>query len=206
MPVALVNPRQVRGMVGKKTDKKDASWLSTVGILGTYTPSYIPTEQWRDLRSSSRYLTKVIATRQAYKNRENKAFIDAGFRLNSVFSDPFGKNAQIAKDGILAGKTPENIIASIDAKRLKASHDELLAAFNGELREEHKLVIECTRSTIKFLENEIDKLREHIISKAKELELQNFMLLMTVPDFNELSAAQFIIEIGGRSFLEAFED
>ena len=200
----VVNARQVKGMVGKKTDMNDAQWLSKIATLGTYSPSYIPAEQWRDLRCVSRGLTKLIASRQAYKNRENKVFVEAGYRLHSVFTDTFGVNAQIAKDGILAGKSAEEIIQDLKTSRLKATKEELLKALQGELHEEHKVIINAYRTVLKTLDTEIDRLSNYIISEVSRLEKRNFMLLQTLPGFDELSAANFIIEVGGHAFLEAF--
>ena len=201
---SVVNARQVRGMVGKKTDMNDAQWLSKIATLGTFTPSYIPDEKWRDLRSTSRGLSKLIASRQAYKNRENKVFVEAGYRLHSVFSDTFGRSAQIAKDGILAGKSAEEIVKDLNSKRLKASKEELINALQGELHEEHRILIEAYREVIKTLDDKIDSLTNYLISEVQKLENRNFMLLQTIPGFDKLSAAVFLIEVGGRNFLDAF--
>ena len=200
----VVNARQVKGMIGKKTDMNDAQWLAKIATLGTFSPSYIPDEKWRDLRSTSRALSKLTASLQAFKNRENKVFVEAGYRLHSVFTDSFGVSAQIAKDGILAGKSPEEIVKDLNTKRLKASIKDVINAMQGNLHEEHKATIESYRAVIKTLEEQINTLSEKIISSVEELEKQSFMILQTIPGFDRISAATFLIEVGGLSFIDAF--
>ena len=144
-------------------------------------------------------ISKLTGTRQSLKNRENKFFILAGFRLN-VFSDQFGKAATMAKDMILEGKTPEEIVAAIRAtgiRKLKATNEELLDAFHGDLTEPIRRAIYDNRELLRSVENKIESEAQFIIEQVKKLEEKNFRLLLTIPGIDELSAAQILIEIGG---------
>ena len=200
----IVNACHVKGMAGKKTDMQDAKWLAEVGFMGCFTPSYIPKEQWQDLQSSYRLYVKNVLTLQTYKNRENKAFDDAGFRLGTVFSDTSGKNARIAKACILKGMTPEQVLAHIDTNRLKASEEELLDAFDGDLRECHILNIQICQRIEAALEAEIKKTSDLLTQKVMKLEPELLKYLVTIPGFDIMSAVGFIIEIGGKNVLDAF--
>ena len=183
LPIYLVNPSHVKRMIGRKTDTQDAEWLSQVGIMGTFTPSYIPIKEYRDLRVISRNITKLTNMRQSLKNRENKFFIQAGFRLQ-VFSDQFGKAATLAKDMILSGKSPEEIVAAIKQsgiRRLKATDEELLEAFYGKLTEPIKRVILDNRELLLSVTNKIDDETTFIVQQITKLDERNFRLLQTIP-------------------------
>ena len=209
LPISIVNPAHVKGIPGRKTDISDACSLADRGLSGQYKPSYIPPLEFRHLRAVERNLTKQTETLQTYKNRETKFFVTAGYRL-SVFSDEFGKTAMTAKQAILDGKTPEEVLACVMAekgsKRIRASREELLESFQGNLTIHLKKAIESNRRLYSCLEKEIKMNREYIISEIKRLDGKNYKFLQTIPGISELSAAIILIEIGGGdNFIKAFQ-
>ncbi|MCR5814790.1 MAG: IS110 family transposase [Desulfovibrio sp.] len=208
LPISVVNPSHVKRLAGQKTDQEDAAWLSLVAVNGSYKPSYIPTQEYRNLRAVERNYTKDIQTLSGYKNRETKLFTIAGFRLD-IFSDQFGQCAQAAKKAILEGKTPEEVPGIVyavkGARRLKATKDDLLKAFNGNMTDSLKIAIESNRRLCQALEEEIKVLTDYILSEVKRLDGQCFELLKTIPGIDDMSSAIILIEIGGsENFLKAF--
>ena len=208
LPISIVNPAHVKRMDGRKTDQEDARWLSQIAVNGSFIPSYIPSMEFRHLRMAARNLCKQIESLSDLKNRETKAFVVAGFRLN-VFSDQFGKLATLAKNSLLEGKTGEEVVDILlsqkGSKRLKASKTELLEALSGKLTPELKGMIESNRRIYSVFEEEINKNKANLIDTVRQLEGENFELLQTIPGINDLSAAIILIEIGGsKNFLKAF--
>ena len=209
LPVSIVNPAHVKRMIGRKTDTADAEWLAKVGTMGTFTPSFIPSKEFRDLRMVSRNITKLTDIKQSFKNRENKLFVVAGYRLH-VFSDQFGKAATLAKDLILAGKTPEEIVTAIrklKTKRLKATNEELLNAFHGKLTPSIRMIIDDCRAIIQFLDAQIQSQTEFLINEVKRLDETSFRLVLTIPGISELTAATILVEYGGgENFIAHFSN
>lgn len=208
LPISVVNPAFVKGMAGHKTDQEDASWLAQIGVNGTYKPSYIPDKHYRDLKMVSRNITKLTNLVKSCKNRETKIFVNAGYRL-SVFSDEFGKLAQLAKSAILEGKSAEEILELVlkdkASKRLKATKDELLQAFHGNLTPSLKLVIESNQRLRDSIEAEIKLNTEYLISEIEKSDGQAYFYLQTIPGIDKLSAATILVELGGaESFLSHF--
>ena len=206
--IAVVNPRHVKGMQGKKTDESDASWLAQVGIMGGYTPSYIPNLKYRNLRAVSRDLVKLTQLLQSLKNRESKNFNLAGFRFNVVFSDAFGENARKAKALILTGVKPEDVVEQLQLNRLKSSKEDIVAALSGTLTPEMTFVLKSIHEQIIETEN---KIKAHIgFLKEKVLEDESdkriFNILTDMPGWGEITALQFIVEVGGAEFVEAFSN
>ena len=204
LTVYIVNPRSVKGMVGKKTDTSDAEWLATKGNDGSFKPSYIPAEPWRQLRDVSRNLIVLKQETTRLKNRETKMFLAMGYRIDSVFSDPFGLNAQRAKDAILAGKTPIQVLQSINTRMLKASQEDLLEAFNGDLDEKRVSVIESNRKVLNSITTEVDETRDKLIADVEQREPMLFDLFQTVPGIDQYHSATLLVEFGGSAFIEAF--
>ena len=210
LPITIVNPAQVKGMAGHKTDQEDANRLAQIGVNGSYKKSFIPEKRYRDLRMVNRNITKMQNQVSSFKNRETKIFVAAGYRLG-VFSSEFGKIAEMAKDAILEGKSPEEILAMILAdkhsKKLKATKEELLEALHGNLTPALKLVIESNRRIRKSLEEEIKLNKEYLLNEVQVSDNDAFRLLQTIPGIDALAAAIIIVELGGTSkFLEAFKN
>ena len=209
LPIFIVNPAHTKGLAGHKTDQEDAHWLAQIAVNGSYKKSFIPEKRYRDLRMVSRNITKMKNMQTSCKNRETKIFVAAGYRL-SVFSSEFGKLAEMAKDAILEGKSPEEIVSMIYAdkasKKLKASKEQILEALHGELTPSLRLAIESNRQLRKSIAEQIKINTEYLLSEVKSSDERAFNLLRTVPGIDDLAAAIIIVELGGMSkFLEAFE-
>ena len=207
LPIALVNPCHVKRMDGKKTDMEDACWLAKVAVNGTFTASYIPSIEYRNLRFECRNVTKMVDTLTSYKNRETKLFASAGYKL-SIFSDQFGASAMIAKQAILDGKSPAEVTAIVRAhgsKKVKATRKEMLEAFSGNMTETIRRTILCLRKIYNELERQIAEEKKFLIDTVKALEGPAALLLKTIPGISDWTATVVLIEIGGVvNFLRAF--
>ena len=202
--VYIVNPRSVKGMIGKKTDKTDAEWLATKGNEGSFKPSYIPADKWRKLRDVERDIIMQTQEVTRRKNRIVKMFLAMGFRLDSVFSDTFGLNAERAKEAILAGKTPIEVLESINTKHLKASEEDLLEAFKGDLDEERVRVINTNKKVLQTVQAEIAENKAYLLQKVQEYSPLLYDLFQTLPGIDEYHAASLVVEFGGLEFIDAF--
>jgi transposase len=189
----VVNAQHVKKVPGRKTDVCDAQWLAMLARSGLLRGSFIPPQALRNLRQLSRYHERLTRQRAAEKNRLIKTLNDAGIRLSAMVSDPHGQAATAIIDCLLEGGTPEQALAY--AGRLQASKDELLAALEGDLSEEHRFTANMQRRHLRYLDEQL---------RALEAELQRRLtpfqpaleLLQTIPGVNQLSAAQLLVEIG----------
>lgn len=194
---AVVNARQVKQMEGKKTDMGDAEWLAHVGLLGCFCRSYIPKEIYRELRLPERHLLRLTDTLASEKNRFHKILADAGFRLSLVFSDLWGLSAMHCINGLLAGKSVEEIFAELKTGRLKASPEDIRAALEGELSDLARFTLITIKKHIEFLSAQIAEVQRVIVEKVKELHPEALVYLQTLPGVSELSAVKILIELGG---------
>ena len=86
---------------------------------------------------------------------------DSDIRLSAAVSDPHGIAARAMIDCLLDGGTPQQ--ALLHAGRLKAPHEELAAALEGELSTEHLFVARMLRRHIDALETDLSALERELI-------------------------------------------
>ena len=121
-----------------------------------------------------------------------------------VFSDVFGKNAMIAKREILAGTPPEKILSKLQLKRLKASKEVILSALSGKMTPELKHTIESNERIMNCLKDEVMSAHDILAKEVMKHDPEFYMLLMGIPGWNTISAVNFIIEVGGKDFVNSF--
>jgi hypothetical protein len=65
----LTHPKYVKAIKGKKTDKRDAKWISELFKCGLVRSSFIPPPEIRQLRDLCRYYVKLTYMGASEKNR-----------------------------------------------------------------------------------------------------------------------------------------
>lgn len=197
LKLTLANPKYVRAIKGKKTDKKDSVWIADLFKHGLVPGSYIPPKQIRMLRDLSRYRVKLVGNKSSEKNRVQNSLTVSNIAIASVLSDTFGKTALKIIDYILTCDTfdAEHCKTLID-KRVKASHDELIKSiigYNITLDQSTKIILAKTH--LESIENCIASL-DKIIKELSMPYTSQIKLLSSMPGITEKSATFLIAEIG----------
>ncbi len=194
LKLAVINARHVKQVPGRKTDINDAQWLAILARSGLLRGGFVPPRHFREYRLIARQLQKLTGIASGERNRLHKLLTDAGIRLSVVVSDLSGKSAQAMIKGLLAGETPEQLLAYADP-RLKASPDELREALAGDLSDSHRFVIQELMTHLEELDARILRFRQALLSHLAPYQtiLQN---LQTLPGIDEFSAAMILVEIG----------
>ncbi|MHC1760907.1 MAG: transposase [Negativicutes bacterium] len=91
--VFVANPKYVKGIRGKKTDKKDSLWLCDLHKHGLVQNSFISPFAIRQIRDRMRYRIKLTHSASSEKNRIQNALAVTDSMLSSVVSDTFGKSS-----------------------------------------------------------------------------------------------------------------
>ena len=198
--LAVVNARHVKQVPGRKTDINDAQWLAILARSGLLRGGFVPPRHFREYRLIARQLQKLTGIASGERNRLHKLLTDAGIRLSVVVSDLSGKSAKAMIKGLLAGETPEQLLAYADP-RLKASPDDLREALEGDLSDSHRFVIHELMAHLEELDARILRFRQMLLGHLSPYQtiLQN---LQTLPGIDEFCAAMILVEIGDD--MEAF--
>ncbi|GAB6155861.1 hypothetical protein JCM17380_46120 [Desulfosporosinus burensis] len=108
--VMVVNAQHMKVLPGRKTDAKDAEWISDLLKHGLLKASFIPNKEQRELREVSRYRKSLVEERAREKNRLQKVLEGANIKLTSVLKDVTGASARKLLNGAIHDNiTPENI-------------------------------------------------------------------------------------------------
>ena len=190
----VVNARHVKKVPGRKTDISDAQWLAILARGGLLTGGFVPPANFRELRLIARQLTKLTGILADEKNRLHKILSDGGIRLSVVVSDIHGRSAWAMIKALVAGETPEQVLACVST-RLRASQQELLDALEGDLSDAHRFVMAQLVDHVEDLERRIGCFRERLLDGLKP-QAGRLVALQTLPGFDALAAALLVVEIG----------
>ncbi len=130
----LTHPKYVKQAKGRKTDFRDAIHIANLFRMDLAVASFIPPSDIRDLRELCRYRLKLTYMRTSEKNRYQNSMTISKVRLDSVFSDPFGRSASSIMSYLISTAPDEvsddEILRRVD-KRVKASNEDILDSIHG---------------------------------------------------------------------------
>jgi transposase len=190
----VANPLQIKNIPGRKNDNIDSEWIAEVCLNGQIKPSYIPCREIRDLRELTRTHVKFTQSRTTLKNKVHKILQRSGVRISGVLSDIFGKSGITILNGIMDGKSIEQIFNKLD-KRVKNKKSEIKDAMKGELNQNDIFVIKECLETVKFLDARIKEFDSRIFQSIKGMQ-KELEILMSIPGIGFTIAAAAIAEIG----------
>lgn len=132
----LTHPKYVKQAKGQKTDFRDAVHMASLFRMDLVVSSYIPPADIRGLRELCRYRLKLTYMRTSEKNRFQNSMTISKIRLDSVFSDPFGKSASAIMDCLIftePGEVSDGQILGLVCRRgnVKASDEDILDSIHG---------------------------------------------------------------------------
>jgi transposase len=191
----VANPLQIKYIPGRKNDYIDSEWIAEVCLNGQIKPSYIPCREIRDIRELTRTHVKFTRIRTVLKNKIHKILQRAGVRISGVLSDIFGKSGIIVLNGIVDGKSIEQIFGELTDKRIKNKNLEIKGAIKGELSQSDIFVIKECLEMVKFLDAKIKGFDSRIFQSIPAMQKQ-LEILMSIPGIGFTIAASAIAEIG----------
>ena len=190
----LLHAQHVKQLRGRKTDVEDSRWLARVCQFGLGRPSFVPSQQFRDLRVLSRHRRKLVARRSQVRNQTQKVIDRAGIRIGAVLTDIFGTNGRRILDGLVDRRRPTDILASLSA-HVRRKLDQLGDALRLTLREtEHLLLADLLR------EHDAVSRRVHDFDRHLDEALAPYAeqrrLLETLPGSDRTAASAILSETG----------
>lgn len=199
--IVIANPKYIKAVKGKKTDKKDAIWITDLFKHDLCPQSFIPPKSTRCLRELLRYRFKLVNMSASEKNRIQNSLTISNITLDSVLTDIFGKSASNILDYILSLDKPEDfneeICKSLLCKSAKSKSDDIITSIQGFSIPDSTIVklktsrthLDSIKDTIKTIDEEVDR----IISKEYKTYVD---LATTIPGISETAAKTIVSEIG----------
>ena len=194
--VCLTHPKYVKAIKGKKTDKKDAKWISELFKCDLVRSSFIPPFDIRQLRDLCRYYVKLTGFASGEKNRAQNCLTMCNFKLDDVFTDVFGKSATHVLDALLEHGNGNFELDGLVSGKCKASPEKIRAALDGELNPVQAEKLSLIRRHVDDI-NALKAALESLIFKLATKYQPQIDLLMTIPGISTpLTAIRILAEIG----------
>jgi len=196
MNVVVSHPKFVKAIKGKKTDKKDAQWISDLFKHDLVRGSFIPPEDIRQLRDLCRYWCKLTYYTTGEKNRAQNCLTVSNFKLDDVFTNVFGKSATAIIDQLLIRMGEPFDVAPFVHNRCKTPVDVIQTAVDGVFSPEQAAKLKIIRQHIDSIA-ELKTELENLIFKLAEPYKSQIELLLSVPGIKEpMTAIRILSEIG----------
>jgi transposase len=88
--LVLANAAHIKNVPGRKTDVKDADWVSDLLAHGLIRPSFVPDSQTQEMRTLMRTRKQLVREKASHTLRIQKTLEDANIKLDSVITDVIG--------------------------------------------------------------------------------------------------------------------
>jgi transposase len=193
--ILLVNAHHIKHVPGRKTDVKDAQWISELLQHGLLSASFVPPPPIRELRDLTRQRTQLVREKAAVANRVQKVLEDANIKLASVATDPLGVSGRAMIRGLIAGQDDPETLAEMARARLRAKIPESRQALQGRVTEHHRFLLRMLMEQIEHLEGQIERFDQRIAEAMAPLAATADRL-RTIPGISATSAEVIVAEIG----------
>jgi transposase len=193
--VKLANAQRTRKIAGRKTDQSDSEWLAYLLRAGLIEANYVPERKIRVLRELTRLRTKMVQNRTDYKNRVHKVLQRCNIRLGSKLNSVFGKAGMEILNGLMAGKSLDEIVNESKSRVLKEKRNELEKVVRAGLDEEDVFVLKRCLRMVESLDEELKELDARIAMLIVDRK-DEVKQISKVPGVAQVSASSILAEIG----------
>jgi transposase len=168
--VVMINPSHYRNVSARKTDINDAQWLHQLLTHGLLRESHIAPACYQDLRQYIHARQICQDQKSDTLNRIQNILTQMNIKFQHLISDIEGVSGMKLLRMICSGiSDPEELLCSIDHKRLKASREDLLHSLEGNYRESLIHILTGSLKAYDFLKDQMLYYEEHIEQTLKLL-------------------------------------
>ncbi len=193
--LVLLNPAHVKGLAGRKTDRRDAEWLARLQEREQLRGSFIPSLQIRELRELTRTRVHWLQDCNRTKNRIAQVCEAGNIKISSVASDLFGVSGRRMLAALIEGKRDAGWMADYARGKLRSRRDQLQMALEGTLSDHQRRLLSRLTTQMHTLEAEIAELTRDIETRVASWE-EKISRLVQIPGIDRISAWTILAEIG----------
>ena len=190
------NAHDIKVLTHKKTDKIDSENIARLALKDMIKPSRVFTRNHRDFRKLVRLRHFLVRKRTDLKNRIHSILDGELFHLSDSLTDIFGKSGMNILNGILEGKSADEIICTLPPQVRKKKQGDIRALLAQSLSQVALIQLGHCLKVMTRLDEEIDLLTNTAIAYAQDKHARELKILMSVPGIGQISAITLIAEIG----------
>jgi transposase len=195
LELVLANAAHIKNVPGRKTDVKDADWISDLLAHGLIRASFVPDGPTQEMRTFLRTRKQFVREKASHTQRIQKTLEDANIKLDSVIADIMGLSGRKMIEALIAGEKDPAKLARLADPRVKASQETLREALRGRVTKQHRFLLRLHLDQIDTLDAAIAK-----IDREVEASIAPFRTAVgqvsSVPGVKDLSAWVIVSEIG----------
>ena len=195
--VVVANPKYVKGIRGKKTDKKDSIWLCDLHKHGLVPSSFIPPLPIRQIRDLMRYRFKLINVKSSEKNRIQNSLTVSNIMISSVVSDTFGVSSMRIINHILDNPDDKDFeVSSMLHGSMQDKAETITKSINGNLTKPQADKMRVCLHHFENIEKHIADIELVVLGLAQPY-LPQIEIILSLPSIKDVFTAIAIIgEIG----------
>ncbi|MCF6095394.1 IS110 family transposase [Microaerobacter geothermalis] len=195
--VVVANPKYVKGIRGKKTDKKDSIWLCDLHKHGLVPGSFIPPLPIRQIRDLMRYRFKLINFKSSEKNRVQNSLTVSNMMISNVVSDTFGVSSMRIIRHILDHPDDRDFdVSSMLHGNMKTKAETIVKSIHGHLTKPQADKMRVCLNHVDSIEKHIADM-ESVILELAQPYLPQIELILSLPGIKDVFTAIAILgEIG----------
>jgi transposase len=193
--LVLANAAAIRNLPGRKTDVSDAMWIADLLAHGLIRGSFVPPRPVQELRDLTRTRTQLVREVARHTQRLQKTLEDANLKLTGLISDVLGVTGRAILDALIAGETDLDALANLRRSGIKASHEELVEALRGSVRDHHRFLLQLHLRQIDALRQGVQDLEGRMEALLEPFRPQ-VELLTTIPGVSATMARVLLAEVG----------
>jgi transposase len=167
--VMLVQGSQTKNIKGKKTDVLDCMWIQKLHTLGLLNASFLLSDYLQSMRTYYAHREHLIEQTSKYISKMQKALRLMNIRLDIAINDITGQSGRAILEAILAGHRDPQYLASLTHHKIKKSKEIIMAALEGQWREELLYELKSCLTFYDTFKNEIVNCDQ----KIQQLLMQN---------------------------------
>jgi len=192
----VVNAAHMKALPGRKTDVKDAEWISDLLRHGLLKASFIPDREQRELREISRYRKSMVEERARELNRLQKMLEGANIKLDSVVKSINGKSSRRLLDHIIAGRSlAEDEVSALLHGKMRPKLNQIILAIDGFATPLQRRLLAQVVDHIDDMTRRISDLDTLIFDYMNQYE-QAIAAIDALPGIARRSAETILAEIG----------
>lgn len=198
MELKLVNPYFIRQLPGRKSDVKDAQWISECLLKNLIKGSFVPEPIVQDMRKLNRRIFDLQEDITYYSNKLDAALHRCGFRLSNYVAKITGKSYRRAVAAIASGVTdPKELIKCAHGRIVnKHGKDTLLAALTGSFSPTDITVIRQYWELLEIYGKQSKECQSQLTVLCETHFPTGYKRLQTIPGVKERAATAIIAETG----------
>jgi transposase len=193
--LVLANAAHIKNVPGRKSDVKDADWISDLLAHGLIRPSFVPDSPTQEMRTLLRTRKQLVREKTSHILRIQKTLEDANIKLDLVITDVMGLSGRKMIEALITGENDPAKLARLADRRVRASQESLREALRGRVTKSHRFLLRLHLGQVDAIDAaiaEIDREVEAGIAPFRAAIEQ----VSAVPGIKSLAAQTILSEIG----------